>query len=270
MSEIKELFLNQLPYLADPGAELDKQVANPDSVLVRWLPDIYNTVEFCQNAHHSEDLWTHMKNSYVNGIRYTQDPVFAVGCFLHDIGKLSTRAWSEEKQDWTFHKHDKVDPETYYMPIFRVVGGDGNTARVNRMIREHLYRFYSETKTSTIRRWLAKVTQSGWEDLRLLRIVDRVSNAANHGKPVITQEMLQLDRRVQKLLDSGKPIFYDQMTFNRAEIYDLLGVHGKIELYKQVIWHCLDLVYADPSKNNVEYLREHIINVYCRESPSTI
>lgn len=154
---------------------------------------------FSQNKFHNEDLFTHLVNAYDIALCYTNDPLFSIAALFHDIGKIPTRRWDENKQDYTFHKHEYVGSilVKHWMTSWKFTGQE--IYRVVNAIRHHQYRIYKETKDNTIQEWLQSIGHQCWQDVRILRLVDRMANEANVSKPVIYRLFEETDKRIGEI-----------------------------------------------------------------------
>lgn len=195
---MKDFFLTQLPSSLDPRALLIKS----RGALGRSFADIIHAWNMQQNKFHIETLWEHMVDCYCIALTYTQDPILSMACFFHDIGKIETKEWDEEKQDWTFHKHEVEGALIVcgWMDAERFTSKQID--RVYRVIRHHQFRFYPRTHDGTIKKWLEKIGHQCWEDVRLLRLMDRMATQSTHPKLVLCKKLIQIDNRVSVLADS--------------------------------------------------------------------
>jgi hypothetical protein len=188
----KKYFLKDLPQSENPRMFLEAEVQNWQKI----FPVLYKTQGFLQNKYHSEDLFTHLANAWEIGFTLTQDPVFALSCLFHDIGKVDTVSWNEKKQDFTFYKHEYVGAKKIAAWMMNNQFSGHDTYRVYIAIRHHQYRIYENTGPATIRRWLRVIGKQGWKDIRILRLVDRMANESNKDKPIIYKLYIETDKRI--------------------------------------------------------------------------
>jgi putative nucleotidyltransferase with HDIG domain len=202
----KTWFLKTLPNSQDPKNLLKqvivesaaKQSIEIDS-LIYDLSWTFNPM--FTNKFHKELLFDHLTDTYINCLSYTQDPVFAMAGLFHDIGKVATAKFDPVKKDYTFYRHEYIGAkkvaefmeENNFSPV--------DTTRVYMAIRHHQYRIFEDTKDKAIRRWLRSISKQTWEDIRILRLCDRMANQANKDKPVIYNKYIEIDNRISQLAE---------------------------------------------------------------------
>ncbi len=153
-----------------------------------------NTCE--QNKYHNELLLDHLIDSYQIGITYKPDYLFGISCLFHDIGKVIVKKYCSIKQDNTFHKHEYVGALLISKWMKRWRFSEEETNHVTQVIKHHQFRIWDDTKDKTIKKWLLSINQEIWEDIRLLRLVDRMANKQNIKKPVIYQKYIEVDKHI--------------------------------------------------------------------------
>lgn len=116
------------------------------------------------------------------------------------------------------------------------------------------------TSDKTIRRWLQSVGKDLWEDLITLRIIDRKGNLAKQNRPAVTRHIRLLRMRVQKMLDSGVPIFKEDLAINGHDLI-ALGLKPGPE-FQRIFEACLSVVINEPHKNNKEDLEKFVRKNY--------
>lgn len=197
----RQFFLNQLPSSDDPVKLLGDKLELYNETIGPWA-DLKKSIGWSQNKFHFESLWEHLTTAYKYGLAYTQDPIFAMICLFHDIGKIQTCSWSEEKQDFTFHRHEYVGG----LAVGKWMRENDFTLqesdRVQRAIKNHQYRIYPDTKDKTIKKWLININLQTWQDIRILRLVDRMANKANERKPIIYKLYIDIDNRINKIAET--------------------------------------------------------------------
>ncbi len=194
MSKIRDFFVRGLFESEDPKKfllETDLNLGINDLILkASYLK---------QNKYHNELLLDHLIEAFKIGRILNPDAIFTLECLFHDIGKVITCKYNEIKQDNTFYNHEYVGALLIYkyMNIWKFSKEDTN--RVTNAIRNHQYRIFSNTTDKSIVKWLSKIGPMTWQDIRLLRLVDRQANNQNINKPVIYKEYIEAEERINTL-----------------------------------------------------------------------
>lgn len=193
-----KFFLEELNNSEDPKALLIARLNIYQEQEGPWSA-LQKSIGFSQNKFHNESLFVHLATAYKIGLSYSQDPVFALICLFHDIGKVDTCMFDSQLQDFTFHRHEYVGGKLVYKWMIENDFSHAKADRVKRAIQQHQYRIYEDTKDKTIKKWLAKIGQQTWEDIRILRLVDRMANKANERKPIIYKIYVDTDNRINEI-----------------------------------------------------------------------
>ncbi len=197
----KHFFLNELNNAEDAKSLLEDKLEFFQEKEGPWA-DLQKAIGFSQNKHHGEDLFTHLATAYKYGLSYTQDPLFAMICLFHDIGKVECCRFDESRQDFTFHKHEYIGAVAVYKWLKENDFNQYEANRIKLAIQHHQYRIYPDTKDKTIKSWLQDIGIQAWEDIRILRLVDRMANKANDRKPIIYQLYIETDNRINEIAQS--------------------------------------------------------------------
>ena len=242
---------------------LEEVPTNPESILKSlWeltikekFYSLYLTKLILPNKYHTEILSDHLIRAYCIAAKQYKDPLLSFAALTHDIGKVGTSQWCPIKKDYTFHKHEIHGSKLVHHWMLHQNFTKEEAERVRKVIKHHGFRFYPDSKESTILTWLVKLGRQGYHDVIRLSLIDRAANLANEHKPLMTKEYLSLTRKIQSWIDSERILFPEQLVITGQEIRSSL-VDKK--LYQQVI---LDLVYtvsAKPEFNTKEYLRKQV------------
>lgn len=179
----------------DAIVEMIDKEENPHQL----IQDMISSFNMEQNEFHDEKLFTHLVSTMRIGYVYSQDPIFSVACLFHDIGKVRTKSFNRIKNDWTFYKHEYIGAKIF-LDFARANNWPSSySGRIYSAIRHHQYRIYDDTRDATIKKWLKSIGRTTWEDIRLLRVCDRMANEANKDKPIIYKKYIEVDNRVNEL-----------------------------------------------------------------------
>jgi hypothetical protein len=124
-----------------------------------------------------------------------------------------------------------------------------------------MWRFTSETKDKTIKKWAAHV-HPHTRDLIRLRVADRKGNKAKDGRPAITFAMKCLLRKLVKFEKEGVPVTRMDLAINGDDLIELKIRPGPG--FKHILKDCLELVLEDQSYNTRDFLRGYVTGRFKR------
>jgi len=223
-------------------------------LLSHIIPDIVNTLTQDGGPHHGETVFEHLIGALEAGTELTENPLLRLAMVLHDIGKPVV-----VDREMHFYKHEVVGSTMVREWLINMKFSKQEVEYISTLVRHHMFHFESDTKDKTLRKWLQKVGPY-WEDLIILRCADRRGNKAKAYKPMITTKMRELIERVQVLIDSGTPLFKEDLAINGDDIQALGIPPGPV--YRNIFANLLGIVVSDPSKNTKEWLTEYVTKHY--------
>jgi tRNA nucleotidyltransferase (CCA-adding enzyme) len=189
----------------------------------------------------------------------TDSVLLRLGALLHDIGKPRSCTVSPDGKRH-FHKHEVIGASIAYEITQDLRFSKKDTEYIVALVRHHQWRFEENSRDKTIRRWLQTVGKDVWEDLITLRAADRKGNLAKQGKDIVTSHMRQLMERARNIINSGVPLFREDLAINGADIRAIGVKPGPI--YKKIFSNMLGIVGAQPSRNTKEWLTEYVRRNY--------
>lgn len=157
----------------NPKIGLD--VANKVGALEIFIPELTDTVEVEQNQAHSYNLWEHLTRALQTAADKGWPLHIRLAALFHDIAKVHTKEWSEERQDWSFHNHEVVGEQVTKDILERLKFPNKLVSQVTNLVRWHM--FFSDTDEithSAVRRLIRNVGKDNIWDLMKLRRADRL------------------------------------------------------------------------------------------------
>ncbi len=186
------------------AAEVDKLLAaRRPSVGLRLMaetgllavvaPELAAQIGVPQNKTPGEDLWDHIMRSVDAAAAAGDDGVVRLAALLHDVGKPATAA------DGHFYGHEAVGAEQAATVLRRWHLPRETVARVERLVRNHMFAYDSSWSDAAVRRFIAKVGTETLDDLFSLREADNVGS----GVPTAAGDLAALRQRVAAELASN-------------------------------------------------------------------
>lgn len=159
----------------------------------------------------------------------------------------------------TFHKHEIVGATMAYNFMKRIGFDQKDIEKVTKLIRYHQFRFYSDTKPTTIRSWLQKLGRDCYPDIIHVRLADRAGNDKNENKPVITKEIQQLKDLCDEMIQKKEVVFPEDLVIKKHELFKL---DIPKQYHKEAMANMLAIVQAKPARNCRQYLVKYLKENY--------
>jgi len=223
-------------------------VAQKLGILAHVLPEIEKGMGMAQNQAHAYDVFEHSLRALQHAADKGWGLEVRLAALLHDIGKIPTRRWSDEKKDWTFHGHEVVGARMAKR-IMADLRMPGETAdKTVSLVRSHMFFSDPDTVTlSAVRRTIRNVGTENIKDLLNLRMCDRIGTGRPKEQPF----------RLRKYMAMVDEALRDPISVS------MLGIDGT-RLIKMgenpgprigwILHALLEEVLDDPKKNAGEYL----------------
>ncbi|MBI4094160.1 HD domain-containing protein, partial [Candidatus Kaiserbacteria bacterium] len=205
-------------------------------------------IGIAQNQAHSYDVFEHSLRSLQHAADKGWPLPVRLAALLHDIGKPTTRRWSDEKKDWTFHGHEVVGARIAKKILADLRMGSGASDMVTTLVRWHM--FFSDpdkVTLSAVRRTIRNVGREHIKELLNLRICDRVGT----GRP--KEQPFRL-RKYMSMVDEAMrdPISVSMLKIDGTRLIELGEAPGP--RIGWILHALLEEVLDDPKKNTSEYL----------------
>ncbi len=215
------------------------------------IPELEEGIGIAQNQAHSFDVFEHLLRSLQHAADKGWLLDVRLAALLHDIGKPRVRAWSEEKNDWTFHGHETVSARMAKKILTDLRFSKEIIEKVVALVRTHMFFSDPETVTlSAVRRTIKNVGPENIKDLLALRICDRIGT----GRP--KEQPFRL-RKYMSMVDEAlrDPISVSMLKINGVRLVEL-GEKPGIRM-GWILHALLEEVLDDPKKNSENYLETH-------------
>lgn len=157
----------------NPKIGLD--IAAEIGALEIFIPELTDTIDVEQNQAHSYDLWGHLTRALQTTADKDWPTHIRLAALFHDIAKVQTKEWSEERDDWSFHNHEVVGAHITEKVLKRLKFPQDLVSQVTNLVRWHM--FFSDTDEithSAVRRLIRNVGKENIWDLMKLRRADRL------------------------------------------------------------------------------------------------
>jgi poly(A) polymerase/tRNA nucleotidyltransferase (CCA-adding enzyme) len=173
-----------------------------------------------------------------------------LAALFHDVAKPQTR---EEKSDAsiTFYNHEIVGADICYKALKRLRFSKQECEGISLLVRHHMFRFDTDSKRKTVKKWMIKTTRSGvalYRDLLRLRVADRKGNRAKWGKPVFTRHFKDLLRIIREIEKYKEPLTTQHMALDGEDLKKLGFVPGPV--FREILDYLLEKVQEDPKLND--------------------
>jgi tRNA nucleotidyltransferase (CCA-adding enzyme) len=232
------------------------EVMRRTGILEVTCPELLQGVGMQQNKWHAYDVWRH-------GLECmdacSADPVLRIAALLHDVGKPSTREWSDKVQDFTFYDHDRVGAEIAAPIAARLRFSNDEQARIVSLVRNHLFHYSDEWTDSAVRRWIRRVGPDRMEDLYVLNAADVRAKGGDFEGDL--DALARLKAHVARVLAEGAALSTRDLKVNGHDLIRELGVRPG-PVIGEILDALLEAVTNDPGVNERTALlaraREHL------------
>jgi len=210
------------------------------------IPELQEGFEVEQNKHHGESILLH--NMLAADAIKKPDPILKLALLLHDVGKVKTKHFNEEIQDYNFLGHEIVGAKMAIRIMKRLKFSANDIERVDNIIRHHMYYFTDETKDKTIKKFMALPE---FKNILRARLADRKANLAKKGIPFSFKKLV---RKIRIIQTTKQPVTVKDLAINGKDLIDLGLRPGP--LFGKFLNNALELVLEQPEQNQKEILLE--------------
>ncbi len=170
--------------------------------LAAWLPELERCAGVTQNEYHPDDVYWHSMKTCDASRR--DRLVVRWAALLHDVGKVDTRQelHDGETSRVVFYGHEVVGAEMAATILQRLRYASDFVGACKHLVREHMYRYESSWKPSTVRRFMRRVGDASMEDLLDLREADCKSRHLSGELSALKElrERVSAERRAHTIL----------------------------------------------------------------------
>jgi tRNA nucleotidyltransferase (CCA-adding enzyme) len=219
------------------------EVMRKTGILEVTCPELLLGVGMEQNRWHAYDVWRH-------GLECMDAcppvPILRIAALLHDVGKPTTRAWSDKTLDYTFYDHDRVGAEIAEPIAARLRFSNEERARIVSLVRNHLLHYTSEWTDAAVRRWIRRVGPQRVDDLYSLNEADVRAKGRDFAEDLVALERLKT--HVARVLAEGAALSTRDLKVNGHDLIRELSLRpGRV--IGEILDSLLEDVTNDPSLN---------------------
>jgi len=220
-------------------------------LLAHTVPELLDSVGCKQNRYHEYDVWGHSLS--VMDALPSEDPILRLTGLFHDVAKPKTKCFDTEKQDYTFHEHDKLGAEMLGPILNRLRFSLREKQRVEHLTRYHIIHYDGSWQDKTIRRWIRKITPDHLGSLFALARADIVGKG--NAEVGMGSSLEELRHRVDGL--GPVPTKTSHLAINGQDVMQVLGLSPGPEVGLK-LRALLELVTNHPELNTREALLEKV------------
>jgi tRNA nucleotidyltransferase (CCA-adding enzyme) len=225
-------------------------VMREHGLLAITAPELTEAVGCEQNRFHAYDVWRHSLECLDN---CPPSPVLRLAGLLHDVGKPRSRAFNEQKEDYTFYEHERIGAEMADPLLERLRFSNDERERVVALVRHHLVCYEPSWSDAAVRRWVRRVSPELLEDLYALNRADVLAKGRDASEDIARLGFLQ--ERVQKVLEAGSALSVRALAVNGHDLMRELGMAPGPKV-GEVLRALLEEVLDEPDKNTRDALLE--------------
>jgi tRNA nucleotidyltransferase (CCA-adding enzyme) len=225
-------------------------VAQKLGILKYVIPELEEGIGCAQNQAHSFDVFEHLMRSLQHAADKEWPLDVRLAALLHDVGKPATRAWSDEKNDWTFYGHDVVSAKMAKKILVDLKFPKETIEKVTTLVRLHMFFSDPDVVTlSAVRRVIARVGKENITELLNLRVCDRIGTGRPKAHPFrLRKYMSMVDEAMRD------PVSVAMLNIDGSKIMELGEKPGP--RIGWILHALLEKVLDDPQKNTEEYLEK--------------
>lgn len=246
-------------------------LANSD-LLEKIVPELTLGYGIEQTGHHQDDIFTHS----VKSLKHcpSKDPLVRLAALLHDVGKVSTRAYlcqqcqfkfTEETrvgqmvicprcghgnnahQATTFYNHEVAGGKIARKIAQRLKFSKEQEEKLVILVRWHQFSVDEHQTDKAIRRFIRRVGKENVQDIIDLRVGDRIGS----GVPPVSW---RLEKFLKKIAEVQKqPFTVTDLKVNGHDVMEVLGIKPGPRV-GEVLNHLFAEVEEDVTRNTREYL----------------
>lgn len=232
------------------------ELAQKLNILSFIVPELQQGIGIEQNQAHSFDVYEHNLRALQHAADKDWNFIIRLSAVFHDIGKPTSRRWSDQKHDWTFHGHEVVGAKMAKKALERLKFPRETIYTVQNLVRWHM--FFSDPDKitlSAVRRIITNVGKENIENLIKLRICDRIGT----GRP--KEQPFRL-RKYQSMIEQAlqDPLSVTMLKIDGKQLMDV--THEKPGPRLGWTLHALlEEVLDEPLKNTEEYLNKRAVEL---------
>ncbi len=250
--------------LSGQNAVAGMRALNVSGLLQEFLPELTTLQGVSQNAFHAYDVYEHTlavlaavtdyQHKLAAEHELRQALELPLAALFHDVAKPQTRKVLPETGQATFFQHDVKGAEQTAQILRRLRFASKLSARVTRLVREHMLYSTDNWNDATIRRWLRRVGLANVSLLLALVRADRKGRGMTSHLAVTRTlqreetELLRFEARVAAAIEQAAALHVKDLAVDGR----LLIKTFKLEpspLIGKLLRHLLEMVLETPALN---------------------
>lgn len=216
------------------------------------IPELQEGFEVEQNRHHGESILYH--NMLVSSAITKDEPLLKLAALLHDIGKVQTKEFNPEINDYNFLGHESVSAHMAKKIMTRLKFSNEDIEYVYNVIKDHMFYFTDNSKDKTIKKFM---NLPHFRSLLRIRLADRRGNLAKVGKSPVPFSFKRLLKRVRVIQQTKQPLSVKDLGISGNDLVNIGLRPGP--LFGKILNNALELVLEQPEMNRKEILLEFAI-----------
>lgn len=223
-------------------------------LLKHIIPELEEGINCVQGGEHIYDVWEHSLQALNHAGSKNWPLEIRLSALFHDIGKPRTRRPGERKA-FTFYGHEVVGARMAKKIMERLKFTKKETELVEKLVRSHM--FFSDTEQitlSAVRRIITKVGKENIWHLMNIRECDRVGMKKKEAPYRLRKYHAMIEEALRD------PISVSQLKVDGELMIKELGIKPGPRM-GWILHALLEEVLEDPSKNEVEYLKEKVLEL---------
>ena len=251
---VQEEFTKTLTQCDAPGDAFD--ILRGIDGLSPVFPELSRCVGVTQNEYHPDDVYWHTLK--VCNAAPRTSLLVRWAALLHDLGKVDSRQIVHEPAGTrvVFYGHEILSAEIAVRVLERLRYPRAFVIQCAHLVREHMYRYESGWKPSTVRRFMARVETENLDDLFALREADCRSRD-------LTEELAALSElrsRVEVELRERNGVHLKDLAVGGEDVMRELGLAPGPEV-GDVLQRLFERVLESPELNQ----KTALLDLMCEE-----
>ena len=183
-------------------------------------PELLTMVGCRQNRFHAYDVWEHTMRTMDACL---PKPLLRLAALLHDAGKPASRAFNEEKGDYTFYEHERLSRDIASALLPKLRFSKEECSRVEALVLHHIVAYDGSWSDAAVRRWMRRVSPELVADILELNRADVLAKGLDAAAEL--ERLAELEQRVTRLREYLDPRVRTMLLQVLALIAKTLG-HG--------------------------------------------
>lgn len=180
-------------------------------------------------------------------------PLVRLAVLLHDIGKPASRAWSEDKKDWTFFSHEVVGAKLADALLRQLRFGNEEREQVVHLVRQHLVFYEDDWSDAAVRRLAKRIGPEVLPDLFAVMRADARGRGIAEGTADNLARVERLSARIAAVVSAKTALSTRELAIDGKDVMAALGV-GPSPIVGKVVRALLERVLDDPALNERDAL----------------